>query len=71
MNEKHGIGFNDPQYRIYATDRPRPPELACAFAKPLADFAFDAANVFGDTRTVSHNYTRETEQCFQCLVVLI
>ena len=20
MNEQHGIGFNDPQYRIYATD---------------------------------------------------
>jgi len=34
MNEKHGIGFNDPQYWTYATDRPRPLELACGFAKP-------------------------------------
>jgi hypothetical protein len=61
MNEKHGIGFNDPQYRIYAADRPWPPELACGFAKP-SRIAFDAANVCDDAGTVSHNYTRETEQ---------
>ena len=34
----------------------------------VREFAFDAANVFDDARTVSHNYTRETEQYFQCLV---
>jgi hypothetical protein len=56
MIEKHGIGFNDPQYRIYATDRPRPPDPACGFAKP-SGICFDAANVSDDARTVSHNYT--------------
>ena len=47
MNEKHGIGFYGPQYRIYDTDRLRLPELA---------FDFDAANVLDDAITVSHDY---------------
>jgi hypothetical protein len=49
MNEKHGIGFNDPQYRIYATDRPRPPELA-AVLPSRREIVFDAANVFDDSK---------------------
>jgi len=66
MNEEHGIGFNDPQYRIYATDgRGR---LNWHAALPSrSEFFFDAANLLDDSSAAGHNYTRETEQRFQCL----
>src|ERR1700722_13025046 len=35
------------------------------------EFAFDAANVFDDSKNVSRNYTRETKQCFQRLGNLV
>jgi hypothetical protein len=57
MNEKHGIGFKGPQYRIYAPGRLRPPKLECDFAKPR-EFVFDAANVFDDSKHSSSKLYR-------------